>query len=90
MSKKDWSLYIIETECGKLYTGIAKDPDKRFQEHLDSPKGAKFLKAFRPKEIVYLQSGLERSQALKLETKIKKLSRAQKLALVESAKPPSS
>lgn len=85
---KEWSIYIIETECGKLYTGIAKDPEKRFEEHLNSPKGAKFLKAHKPRKIVFKKAKLDRSQALKLEAKIKKLTRAQKLKLIDSGQLP--
>lgn len=84
----DWSVYIVETECGKLYTGIAKDVEKRFQEHLGSKKGAKFFRSATPKKIVFKHDDLSRSQALKIEDKIKKLTRQQKLKLIEAGKFP--
>ena len=86
--ENDWSVYIVETECGKLYTGIAKDVEKRFQEHLGSKKGAKFFRSATPKKIVFKHAKLSRSEALKIEDKIKKLTREQKLKLIEAGKFP--
>ncbi len=80
-----WFLYIIRCRNGQLYTGITKDIDRRFQEHLaGGAKAAKFLRGKAPLEIVYRESVGEHSQALKREIAIKKLSRQQKLALIEN------
>ncbi len=86
-SEDFWNVYIIETECGKLYTGVATDIDRRFEEHKSSKKGAKFFRSARPKKIVYRLEGLERSLALRFEIKIKGLTRPQKLALISSGRP---
>lgn len=88
MAKGEWNLYIIETECGKLYTGITKDVERHFEEHLSDKKGAKFFRSARPKKIVYAQRELSHSDALKMEIHIKKLSRNKKLALIKSRKSP--
>ncbi len=79
-----WFVYIIETQNNKLYTGITKDPQKRFEAHLNKPSGAKFLKANPPKEIVYTEKVESKSAALKREIQIKKLTRKQKLKLIEN------
>lgn len=77
-------LYIIETTDNTLYCGIAKDVLKRFNEHLNSKKGAKYTKAHKPKEIVYVEEFEDKSSASKEEYRIKKtLSRAQKLELIK-------
>lgn len=78
----NYSVYIIETVCGKLYTGVSTDPLRRFEEHRSGNKGAKFFRSATPKEIVYLESGLDRSKALKREIEIKKMTKKQKLTLV--------
>ncbi len=78
-----YSVYIIETKCGKFYTGVATDPHRRFKEHQSSKKGAKFFRSATPKRIVYIESGFDRSEALKREIQIKKLTKKQKLTLVE-------
>ena len=53
---KYWT-YILETEKGTLYTGVAIDVEKRFQEHLEGSakgkKGAKYTNSNKPVKIVY-------------------------------------
>ncbi len=39
----EWQVYIIQTECGKLYTGITNDLERRFDAHLNKQKGAAFF-----------------------------------------------
>lgn len=85
MAKADkWFVYIIETENGKLYTGITTDVERRFEEHKNDPKGAKFTKANPPKEILFTEEHPDRSSASKREAQIKKLSRPQKLILINN------
>ncbi|MCO4754853.1 MAG: GIY-YIG nuclease family protein [Bacteriovoracaceae bacterium] len=79
-----WFLYIIETENNKLYTGITTDVERRFQEHLCEPKGAKFLKANPPKKVVYTEEYENRSEASKREAQVKKLSRKEKNLLIKT------
>ena len=76
-----WFVYIIEAENGFLYTGITKDLERRFSEHQDSPKAAKFFRRSPPKKIHYSKGGLDHSEALKLEAQIKKMKRTDKLKL---------
>lgn len=82
--KKKWFVYILETKRGLLYTGISTDPKRRFEEHLSGKKGAKFTKANKPREIVYLETCRNRSLASKREAQIKKLTRAKKIELIQS------
>ncbi len=86
-----WYVYIIRTDQGKLYTGIATDPDRRFQEHqaafLKEPKtlaskGAKFFRSQKPVEIVYREQLDNRSEATKREMAIKKMSAVKKKAFI--------
>lgn len=84
---KTWTLYIIETVDEKLYTGITTDLDRRFEEHLQEKNGAKFFRTSRPRAVVYRRAGLTRSQALKLEASIKKMTRPQKLKLIQAEIP---
>ena len=43
-------LYILQTQDNTLYCGIARDVQKRFQEHL-SGKGAKYTRSHKPVKI---------------------------------------
>ena len=74
-------LYILQTQDNTLYCGIARDVQKRFQEHL-SGKGAKYTRAHKPVKIVYTKEFENRSEAQKEEYRIKHLSKEEKLKLI--------
>lgn len=76
-------VYILKCCDGTLYTGIAKDVLKRLEEHNTSDKGAKYTKARRPVKLLYSEASEDRSSASKREYAIKKLSRTQKLELIQ-------
>jgi len=83
MSPSTWSIYILRCGDGSLYTGIATDVDRRFEEHQSgSPKSAKYTRGKLPLELVYRQEIGTRSEASKEELRIKALSRKQKLTLI--------
>ncbi len=82
MSLSCWEVYIILSKNGKLYTGITNNLDKRFKEHLEGKNGARFFHFAEPDRIVYREKQGNRSEASKREWAIKKLTRAQKLALI--------
>lgn len=83
-SSLSWKVYIIESTCGKLYTGITKDLRKRFDAHKYGKKGAKFFHFSNPEKIVFQEDHPDRSQASKREAVIKKLTKKEKLLLVAS------
>ncbi len=82
MSDK-WFVYIIESQNGRLYTGITKDLQKRFKDH-QTGKGAKFFRSSPPKSIVYTEESSSRSEASKREAEIKKMTRFKKIKLIKS------
>jgi len=83
MSNHKFYVYIVRTRMEALYTGVAIDPKKRVEEHNSGTRGAKCLQGQRPVSLVWVTPGpMTRSDALKVEKKIKKLSREQKLELV--------
>lgn len=82
--EKQWEVYIIQTKCGKLYTGISNDLEKRFQAHSKHQKGARFFYFSDPEKILYRESFPNRSEATKREIFIKKLSRENKIKLINS------
>lgn len=79
-----WEVYIIQTESGKLYTGISNDLGRRFTNHLQGKSGAKFFHFSSPKQIIFRESHQNRSEATKREIEIKKMKRTQKLNLIHS------
>lgn len=77
--------YIIECADGTYYTGWTNHLEKRIQDHNDS-KGAKYTKGRTPVKLVYHETFETKSEALKREAAIKKLSRKEKEALITGQK----
>ena len=80
-----WSLYLIRTAQASLYTGVTTDVQRRFAEHENRDKknkGAKALRGKGPLKLVFKIVVGNRSDALKLEYKVKKLSRTEKQRLI--------
>jgi putative endonuclease len=68
---------------GSFYTGYTKDIDKRTMQHQNG-KGARYTKAHKPQKVAYVEFFDSRSQAMKREREIKKLSHQQKADLIHS------
>ena len=77
-------IYIIECEDGTLYTGWTNNLEKRFAMHV-AGKGAKYTRSHKPVRIVYDEISDTPQQAQKREYQIKRLSHAQKLALIKQS-----
>ncbi len=77
-------LYILECSDKTLYTGITTDPARRTAEHNSSKLGARYTRTRRPVKLVYSKKFKNRSAAAKEESRIKKLSRDEKLELVNA------
>lgn len=85
--KSSWFVYIIRCGDLSLYTGIATDVDRRFAEHeSQGPKAAKYLRGRLPLTLLYQQEIGSRSEASKVELRIKSLSRKEKLELIKALK----
>jgi len=76
-----WSVYLVRTARGELYTGIALDVLERFAAH-GAGRGARFLRGRGPLELVYRCRIGARGLALRAEHRLKHLTRAEKEALV--------
>ena len=80
-----WQVYLLKCCDSSLYCGISNDLDKRLKQHSGEIKGgAKYTLARRPCSLVYQERAENRSEALKREAVIKKMSRMSKLALVDA------
>ena len=78
--KKNYT-YILRCGDGSFYTGWTTDIDKRLEEHRNG-KGAKYTRGRGPLTLVHLEVFDTKSEALKREAYIKRLSRAQKEELI--------
>jgi len=77
-----WYVYVLRTAAGLLYTGISTDPARRLREHQGGRRGARSLRGKGPLTLLWQTQAPDRASASVLEAKIKRLSRARKLALV--------
>lgn len=83
-----YHLYILRCADGSLYTGIALDIEARLRDHDGDRSGAKYLRGRKPFEKVFECDAGDRSQAQRLEYRVKRLSRARKLSLIRGALSP--
>jgi putative endonuclease len=74
--------YILRCADGSLYTGWTTDLEGRLRAH-NSGKGAKYTRSRLPVEIVYFETFETKSEAMSREWHLKRLSRAEKLALIK-------
>ena len=81
----DWHLYMIRAADGSLYTGVATDVDRRLVEHEEGTRGARYLRGRAPLTLVYRQPVGDRGLALRMERRVKRLSKAEKERLVAEA-----
>lgn len=87
-SMSRWYVYIARCADQTLYTGVTTDVIRREAEHNGSGKrGARYTKVRRPIAIVWFESAADRACACRREAAIKKLTRRQKLGLIESFPP---
>lgn len=75
-------VYILRCADDTLYTGYTNDLTHRVRVHNEG-KGAKYTRARRPVELVYHEVCEDKSGALRREAAIKKLTRAEKLKLID-------
>ena len=79
-----WYVYLLRCADNTLYTGVATDVDRRAREH-NSGHGAKYTRSRRPVSLVYQEPCESKSAALKRELALKRLTKAQKEALVSQS-----
>lgn len=76
-------VYILRCADGTLYTGAAKDVARRLVEHA-AGRASRFTRARLPVTLVWSRRVRSWSLALREEYRIKRLTRAAKLALAGS------
>lgn len=77
--------YILKCKDNTLYSGWTNDLSARVAAH-NAGKGAKYTKSRLPVELVYFETFETKEEAMRREWEFKKLSRAQKLELIDRNK----
>ncbi len=74
-------VYILRCSNGTYYTGWTNDFVKRMKSHQNGT-ASRYTHAFAPLEIVYIETFDTKSEAMKKEAQIKRLTRKQKDVLI--------
>jgi putative endonuclease len=78
MNKRRWVVYLIRCSDESLYCGITNNLKNRLTVH-NSGKGAKYTRSRRPIEFVGASFKMTKSDALKLEYRIKQVPAGKKI-----------
>lgn len=78
--------YLLKCADGTFYCGWTTCLEKRVKAHNEGC-GAKYTKPRRPVELVYYEQYETKQEAMKREAAIKKMTRIQKLKMMEHDKP---
>ena len=84
-SVNTWFVYILRCADGSLYTGIAKDVNRRLDQH-NAGTASRYTRSRLPVTLEYQEEPTTSSKALKRELAIKALSRKAKEALIQAGK----
>ena len=79
-------VYIVVCVDKTFYTGITVDLRRRIVEHNSSKLGAKYTRSRRPVKLVYARPFANRSAASIAESRTKRLSRKDKIKLINRFK----
>jgi putative endonuclease len=83
LKMSEWYVYMVRCRDGSLYTGIATDVARRFAQHQKGgPAGSKYLKGRGPLTLVFTKNIGDKSQALKMEARVKRLSKIEKERMI--------
>ena len=77
-----WAVYLLECADGRVYTGIARDPLRRYALH-QAGKGARFTRSNPPRRLLGWVWVEGRGEALRLEMAWKRLPRADRIAALQ-------
>lgn len=83
---ESYFVYLLRCADGTLYTGTTNDLRRRLQQH-NAGKGARYTAGRRPVGLVYVENCVSRSEALRREAGLRRLSRREKLRLVAANAP---
>ena len=78
-------VYLLRCADGTLYCGWTTDLQKRVKAH-NGENGAKYTHSRRPVTLVYSEEYTDKQKALSREWHLKRLSRQEKLRLIEEYK----
>ncbi len=74
----NWSVYLLKCSDNSLYCGITNNLEKRIRQH-NAGRASKYTRSRLPVAVTAVREDLTKSDALKLECRIKKLPAGKKV-----------
>jgi len=82
---KSYFVYILRTSSNTLYVGQTNNFEKRIHDHRDKKgKGSKYIRSFDTFELVHKEEFESRTEAMKRENQLKKMTKKEKEKLLIS------
>jgi putative endonuclease len=85
LTNKEWVVYILRCRDDTLYTGITNNMEKRLNAH-SRGLAAKYTRSRRPVVLAAVSNPMSRTDAMRLELRIKKLAKVKKIATLNNTK----
>ncbi|MBI5666012.1 MAG: GIY-YIG nuclease family protein [Nitrospirae bacterium] len=79
---ENWCVYVLKCRNNYLYIGLTNNIDRRLKEH-ERGTGSKFVRSWRPFELVKTIPCKNAKQARSLEYNLKKLKRSRKIEVLD-------
>lgn len=80
MADTTWRAYLVRCGDGSLYAGVSTDVARRVAEHA-AGRGARYTRSRPPVELAWRSTKLDKRAAHRLEWRLKRLSRDDKLLI---------
>jgi len=87
MNDKKWVVYLVRCSDHTLYCGISNNLNRRLQAH-NAGNGARYTRSRRPVQLAGASPEMTKSEALKLEHRIKRFPANQKLQVLTQVQNP--
>jgi putative endonuclease len=79
---KTWSVYLVKCSDNSLYCGVTNDLENRLIKHNEGT-ASKYTRARLPVELAAVRNNLTKSEAYKIEYRVKKLPADRKITILE-------
>lgn len=81
----NWYVYLLRCHDNTLYCGITKDVKKRLMAH-NKGAASRYTRSRLPVKLAAVSGAMSKSEALRFEIKVKKLSKGMKIEMVKKGK----
>lgn len=81
MTVEQWVVYLVRCSDNTLYCGVTNDLQNRLAAH-NAGSGAKYTRSRRPVRLAGVSPAMSKSDAFRLEHKVKRLPAGRKLAVL--------